>query len=129
MTKALTLIIKGLRRITVFVFGTGVVGLGLVLIPLPGPGLLVVVLGLAILSTEFTWAQVALEITQRRAKQSKNIVLERWHRRRQPNQGERSGPVLVVTEPADVRRDLHEGVVHELPDRRNRAPDERAFGS
>ena len=129
MAKAVNLILKGLRRITVFVFGTGVVLLGLILIPLPGPGLLVVILGLAILSTEFTWAQVALEVTQRRAKQSKNIVLERWQRRRQPNRGGRPVTVLAPPKPPTARRDRKEGVVHELPDRRNRAPDERAFGS
>jgi uncharacterized protein (TIGR02611 family) len=102
MPKPLEIVIKGLKRVTVFVFGTGVVGLGLILIPLPGPGLLVVVLGLAILATEFAWAQTALEIAQRRAKQSRNMVLERWRRRR--------------------------GVVHELPDRRHGAGDERALG-
>lgn len=44
-------------RIGVGVFG-GVIALGgLVLVPLPGPGWLIVFLGLAVLGTEFAWAQ------------------------------------------------------------------------
>ena len=103
MPKLLNFILRGLKRITVFVFGSGVVALGLVLIPLPGPGLLVVILGLAILASEFIWAQKALEAAQRRAKQSRNFVVDRWKKQR--------------------------GVVHALPDRRHRPTDERTFGS
>ncbi len=37
--------------------GTAVLVTGLFLVPLPGPGWLIVILGLAILASEFTWAQ------------------------------------------------------------------------
>jgi uncharacterized protein (TIGR02611 family) len=43
-------------RVAVGIVGTAVVVLGFVLIPLPGPGWLIVFAGLAILATEFAWA-------------------------------------------------------------------------
>jgi uncharacterized protein (TIGR02611 family) len=44
-------------RVAVGVVGAAVVVLGFVLIPLPGPGWLIVFAGLAILATEFVWAE------------------------------------------------------------------------
>ena len=43
-------------RTTVGILGGGLAILGLLLVPLPGPGWLVVFLGLAVLGTEFHWA-------------------------------------------------------------------------
>ena len=40
---------------------------GLALLVLPGPGFLVVVLGFAVLGTEYAWAATALERTRRAA--------------------------------------------------------------
>lgn len=53
--------------------GVGVVGFvvligGAAAIPLPGPGWLVVIGGLFILATEFTWAERLLEFTKRHVK-------------------------------------------------------------
>ncbi|MGH3813061.1 MAG: TIGR02611 family protein [Pseudonocardiaceae bacterium] len=47
-------------RITVGVVGTVVLVLGVIAIPYPGPGWLIVFAGLAILATEFHWAQRVL---------------------------------------------------------------------
>ena len=44
-------------RTAVGIIGGGLAILGLLLVPLPGPGWLVVFLGLAVLGTEFHWAQ------------------------------------------------------------------------
>ncbi|MGH4001999.1 MAG: TIGR02611 family protein [Pseudonocardiaceae bacterium] len=44
-------------RVVVGILGTAVVVGGIVLIPLPGPGWLIVFAGLALLSTEFAWAE------------------------------------------------------------------------
>ena len=44
-------------RVAVGIVGAAVVVLGFVLIPLPGPGWLIVFAGLAILATEFVWAE------------------------------------------------------------------------
>lgn len=44
-------------RVAVGVVGTAVIVLGVVLLPLPGPGWLVIFAGLAILASEFEWAE------------------------------------------------------------------------
>lgn len=51
-------------RVTVGVVGALVVVLGLVLVPFPGPGWLIVILGLLILASEFTWAQRLLDFVR-----------------------------------------------------------------
>ena len=50
-----------LRKAIVAVVGTTVVLLGVVMVVTPGPALLVIPLGLAILATEFVWAQRLLK--------------------------------------------------------------------
>ncbi|AXI80682.1 TIGR02611 family protein [Peterkaempfera bronchialis] len=44
-------------RIAILVVGVAVIVAGILLLPLPGPGWAVIFAGLAILATEFTWAQ------------------------------------------------------------------------
>lgn len=44
-------------RIAVAIIGFAIIVTGLALIPLPGPGWLIVFAGLAVLSTEFVWAE------------------------------------------------------------------------
>lgn len=53
--------IKWLRRAIVAVIGFTVLLLGVAMIVLPGPAFLVIPLGLAILATEFVWAEVLLK--------------------------------------------------------------------
>lgn len=48
-------------RMFVAVLGTAVTVGGLVLVPLPGPGWIIVFVGLAILASEFVWAQRLLD--------------------------------------------------------------------
>lgn len=55
-------------RVGVAVVGAAVVLLGLALIPLPGPGWLVVFAGLAILATEFVWAERLLRFARRKVR-------------------------------------------------------------
>lgn len=45
------------RQVSVAVLGGALLVLGIVLLPLPGPGLLVIAAGLAVLATEFPWAE------------------------------------------------------------------------
>lgn len=47
-----------IRKAVVLSIGVVIVVVGLIMVPLPGPGWLVVFGGLAILATEFTWAQL-----------------------------------------------------------------------
>ena len=52
-------------RVGVGVVGGLIVALGLVAIPLPGPGWLIVIAGLFVLASEFTWAERLLEFTKK----------------------------------------------------------------
>lgn len=53
-------------RVVVAVVGSAVAIGGLVLVPLPGPGWLIVFVGLAILASEFQWAQRLLDFGRRK---------------------------------------------------------------
>jgi uncharacterized protein (TIGR02611 family) len=55
------------KRLAVFLLGAAIVGAGLAMLVLPGPGLLVVIVGLAVLATEFAWAERALDRTTSKA--------------------------------------------------------------
>lgn len=57
---------KTAKRIVIFLLGISVILVGVVLLVIPGPGLLTIVIGLAILATEFLWARRLL----RKLKQS-----------------------------------------------------------
>jgi uncharacterized protein (TIGR02611 family) len=57
----MTIVMRRLRQILIFVLGFIVVGIGIILVPLPGPGLLVMLLGFMLLSTEFAWAKTHTE--------------------------------------------------------------------
>ena len=48
---------SAVKRFAVGTLGFLVVGIGIVLMPLPGPGVLIVLLGVLILATQFEWAE------------------------------------------------------------------------
>lgn len=52
-------------RIGLAVLGGLIVVIGLILVPLPGPGWLIVFLGLAVLGTEFSWANRLAAVVKR----------------------------------------------------------------
>jgi len=58
-------VLRRVYRIGVGVVGGAITVGGLLLVPLPGPGWLVVLLGLAILGTEFAWARRLAAFTKR----------------------------------------------------------------
>ena len=60
-------IARSVKRLAVLVVGVGFLGAGIAMIPLPGPGILVSVVGLVILATEFAWAERALDRVRGRA--------------------------------------------------------------
>lgn len=62
-------------RVVVGVVGALVVAAGLLAIPFPGPGWLMVIAGLAILASEFTWANRLLQFTKRRVRAWTDWVL------------------------------------------------------
>jgi uncharacterized protein (TIGR02611 family) len=67
----LVVVLRFIRRstllLTVGLVGGVVVAAGVVMLVTPGPGLVVIVAGLAILSTQFVWAERALAQVKRRA--------------------------------------------------------------
>lgn len=52
-------------RVVVAVVGTAIIVGGVVLLPLPGPGWLIIFAGLAVLASEFVWAQRLLHFARR----------------------------------------------------------------
>jgi hypothetical protein len=65
------------KRIAVTIAGFLVVLAGAAMLVLPGPGILVIIAGLAILATEYVWAQRLLRIAKEKANQAKDVVLRR----------------------------------------------------
>lgn len=59
---------RNAKRIAVFIAGVVVVLAGVAMLVLPGPGLVVIILGLGILATEFVWAERALDAAKAKAK-------------------------------------------------------------
>ena len=73
------------KRLAVLVVGVAFLGAGLTMLVLPGPGVLVIVLGLAVLATEFAWAERMLDRTRTRAGGAADAVT-----------GNRTGRVLLA---------------------------------
>ena len=63
------------KRIAVTIVGSAVLLAGIAMLVLPGPGILVIIGGLAILATEYVWAQRMLTKAKEKANQAKNAVL------------------------------------------------------
>ena len=80
--EVLRFILRNGKRAAVLVVGLALVALGLAMLVLPGPGILVVILGLAILATEFVWARYLLDKAKEQAKKAKDKV-----RRKKPSSG------------------------------------------
>ena len=62
------------KRIGVSIAGGALVLVGLVMLVLPGPSVLVIIAGLAILATEYVWAQRAMNFAKRKASEAKDKV-------------------------------------------------------
>jgi uncharacterized protein (TIGR02611 family) len=76
------------KRIAVFVIGAALVVGGIALLVLPGPGLLVIVAGLAVLATEFAWAERLLDQAKRQAAKATETAKRSIFRRRKLGPGE-----------------------------------------
>ena len=69
-------------QITVLTIGTAIVCAGVAMLVLPGPGWAAIFVGLAVLSTEFLWAERLLGWTKRQARRAAQRALDPAHRRR-----------------------------------------------
>ena len=65
------------KRVAITIAGFVVILIGAAMLVLPGPGLLVIIAGLAILATEYVWAQRLLRIAKEKATQAKNAVFRK----------------------------------------------------
>jgi uncharacterized protein (TIGR02611 family) len=72
---------KKVRRLVIAVIGFTVLLIGVAMIVTPGPSILVIVLGLAILATEFIWARRLLNQIRGQL-QDKALRPVRWFKRR-----------------------------------------------
>jgi uncharacterized protein (TIGR02611 family) len=69
------------KAIVVTIVGVALLLAGAAMLVLPGPGLLVIIAGLAVLATQYAWAQRALETAKRKAQETTSVA-KRWWRRR-----------------------------------------------
>lgn len=60
--------VKNVRRLVIGVVGGTVLLIGIIMIVTPGPAVVFIPMGLAILASEFVWAQVLLEKVRERIK-------------------------------------------------------------
>ena len=58
---------RSARKVIVLILGVAVLLAGFALLALPGPGMIVIIVGLVILSTEFAWAQRWLDYAVEKA--------------------------------------------------------------
>ncbi|MEM1331875.1 MAG: PGPGW domain-containing protein [Actinomycetota bacterium] len=58
---------RNAKKAVVFVVGLAILLAGVAMLALPGPGVLVIIVGLLVLSTEFAWAERLLDRTVERA--------------------------------------------------------------
>jgi hypothetical protein len=65
------------KRVGITIAGVLLLIGGAALLVLPGPGLLVIIAGLAVLATEYVWAQRLLKIARDKAEQAKDAILRK----------------------------------------------------
>ena len=70
-------IARNSKRVGVTIAGFLLILVGAALLVLPGPGLLVIIAGLAVLATEYVWAQRLLRIAKQKATQAKDAILRK----------------------------------------------------
>ncbi|HEY8544093.1 MAG TPA: PGPGW domain-containing protein [Acidimicrobiales bacterium] len=75
--QVLRTVVRTARRLGIFLVGTGIIVLGIVLIPLPGPGWAIVIAGVAVWATEFTWAERLLRFVKRHASKATGVALDK----------------------------------------------------
>jgi uncharacterized protein (TIGR02611 family) len=73
------------KRVAVTIAGFAVLLAGIALLVLPGPGWLLIFIGLAILATEYVWAERLLTAAKRKAEQAKDVVLRKKNRDEPPS--------------------------------------------
>lgn len=76
----LRFLLRSSKRIAVLAVGVALLAAGIVMLVVPGPGLLVIVGGLAVLATEFAWAEAMLDRARDTATRAKGAATSRFRR-------------------------------------------------
>jgi uncharacterized protein (TIGR02611 family) len=87
------------KRIAVTVLGFAVLLAGVAMLVLPGPGWAAIFLGLAILATEYVWAQRLLKKAKEKAGQARDAVLGRKNGPAQPGATQPGAEQPSATQP------------------------------
>lgn len=77
----LKVILQSSKRIAVLVVGLVLVLGGVAMLVLPGPGFLVIIAGLAVLATEFAWAERLLDQAKDQANKAKEKAKRSFFKR------------------------------------------------
>ena len=68
---------RNAKRVAVTIAGLLVLIAGAAMLVLPGPGIVVIIAGLAILATQYVWAERLLKLAKEKANQAKDAILRR----------------------------------------------------
>ncbi len=63
--------VRQAKRLIIAIIGSTVLCIGIAMIVLPGPGIPIVIIGLAILASEFIWARILLKKVKTRFQKNK----------------------------------------------------------
>jgi uncharacterized protein (TIGR02611 family) len=77
----LTFILRSTKRVVVLGVGLALLVGGVAMLVLPGPGIVVVIAGLAVLATEFVWAEHLLATAKEKASQATERAKRTWRNR------------------------------------------------
>ena len=78
------------RRIAVTAAGFLLFLAGTVMMVTPGPGIVLIIAGLAVLATEYVWAERLLNLAKQKAVQAKDTITKRNRSRPDENDGDRA---------------------------------------
>jgi uncharacterized protein (TIGR02611 family) len=94
-------------RVAVSVAGFGLLVVGAIMMVTPGPGLLVIIAGLAVLATQYAWAERALDAARTRAANAKEAAVRRARRPSgsPTNEADASKPPLGGSQEPDAERE------------------------
>lgn len=77
---------KTLKRVFIFLIGSTIVLTGAVMFFTPGPGIVVMLVGLVLLATEFIWARILLKKFKDKAESLSKNTLRAFNNKLKPNQ-------------------------------------------
>ena len=68
---------RNAKRVAITIAGFLVMLAGAAMLVLPGPGIVVIIAGLAILATQYVWAERLLKLAKEKANQAKDAILRK----------------------------------------------------